>query len=278
MRPLRQLGSIAAARFRRSGKDDIGRNLRRFRAHTKVDVRACRRPDDYERSTEIIIPCYNRAIYLEDAFLSIVDQTWAKYPLFVTFVDNASTDATPTLTQKLESAAPPHIKTKILRNAKNIYQWGALNRAIRESLNDLIVVLNDDDILVPDALEKIFTALERYPELAMVGGSSIWFSGEERPEHVQRPAADLRVTIYHPENTTSYRELNDLNMTQSSCSFFRFAWEAVGGYRPRGKRIHEASCEDRDFQMRVNALFPVGVYTDYSLAFYRTDSSYGHNY
>jgi len=229
--------------------------------------------DDYERSTEIIIPCYNRAIYLEDAFLSIVDQTWAKYPLFVTFVDNASTDATPTLTQKLESAAPPHIKTKILRNAKNIYQWGALNRAIRESLNDLIVVLNDDDILVPDALEKIFTALERYPELAMVGGSSIWFSARNAPS----TSSGLPPTTSHhiPSGKHySYRELNDFEHDSIVLLVFPLRLGAVGGYRPRGKRIHEASCEDRDFQMRVNALFPVGVYTDYSLAFYRTDSSY----
>lgn len=278
MRPLRQLGSIAAARLRRNGKDDIGTNLQRFRARTKVDVRACRRAPDYERATEIIITCYNRAIYLEEAFLSIVNQTWTNHPLFVTFVDNASTDATPALIQGLESSAPSHVKTKVLQNATNIFQWGALNRAIHESLNDLIVVLNDDDILVPDALEKIFGALQCYPELAMVGGSSIWFSAAERPAHVQRPLAELPLTIYHPKNATSYRELDDLNMTQSSCSFFRFAWKTVGGYRPRGKRIHTASCEDRDFQMRVNSLFPVGVYTDYPLAYYRTDSSYGHEY
>ena len=141
-----------------------------------------------------------------------------------------------------------------------------------------MIILNDDDLLVPDALEKIFFAFESHPELAMVGGSSIWFSVTERPAHVQRPAAELPLTVYAPEGTTSYKELNDLNMTQSSCSFFRFAWEAVGGYRPRGKRVHPQAAEDRDFQMRVNALFPVGVFTDYPLAYWRSDSSHGHKY
>jgi glycosyltransferase involved in cell wall biosynthesis len=243
-----------------------------------LNVRACLRTDDDEQAIEIIIPCYNRAQYLEEAFASIVTQTWKRHPLLVTFVDNASTDNTSACIRELAKTAPAHIKTKALYNTTNIYQWGALNRAIRESLNDLIIVLNDDDILVPDALDKILGALEKHPGLAKIGGSSIWFSAMERPAHVQRPAAELPLTIYPPEGTTRYEEFNDLNMTQSSCSFFRFAWEAVGGYRPRGKRIHSAIFEDRDFQMRVNTLFPVGVFTDYPLAYYRTDSSYGHDH
>ena len=62
---------------------------------------------------------------------------------------------------------------------------------------------------------------------------------------------------------SSYKHLNDLNKIPSSCSFFRFDSEAVGGYRPRNKSVHSNVSEDRDFQMRVNALFPVGVFTDY---------------
>ena len=41
------------------------------------------------------------------------------------------------------------------------------------SSNELMIILNDDDVLVPDALEKIFFAFEGHPELALVGGSSI---------------------------------------------------------------------------------------------------------
>ena len=36
--------------------------------------------------------------------------------------------------------------------------------------------------------------------------------------------------------------------------------------------------EDQDFQMRVNAAAAVGVYCDYPLAYWRTDSSHGKDY
>lgn len=278
MRPLRQLGSIAAARLRRNGRDDIGKNLRRFRFRARLRIRAARRPPNYEQAAEIIIPCYNHATYLEEAFESIVAQTWREYPIAVTLCNDNSTDATPALIRGLKEDAPDRLRVRTLHNEINLRQWGSLNRAIHSSSSEVIIVLNDDDLLVPDALEKIFFAFESDPELAMVGGSSIWFSATERPAHVQRPAAKLPLTVYAPEGTASYKELNDLNMTQSSCSFFRFAWEAVGGYRPRGKRVHPQAAEDRDFQMRVNALFPVGVFTDYPLAYWRSDSSHGHKY
>jgi len=276
VRSLRELGSIAADRCRGNGKDDIGKNLRRFRA--RLGIRAARRPPHYEQATEIIIPCYNHATYLEEAFESIVAQTWREYPIAVTLCNDNSSDATPALIRGLKENAPDRLRVRTLHNEINLRQWGSLNRAIRSSQSELIIVLNDDDLLVPDALEKIFFAFKNHPELAMVGGSSIWFSATERPAHVQRPAAELPLTVYVPEGTASYKELNDLNMTHSSCSFFRFAWEGVGGYSPRGKRVHSRAAEDRDFQMRVNSLFPVGVFTDYPLAYWRTDSSHGHEF
>jgi glycosyltransferase involved in cell wall biosynthesis len=277
-RPVRHLKSIAH-HIRQERKDDIGRNLRRFRFRRRLRARAVSRPPRYEQAAEIIIPCYNHASYLEEAFESVVAQTWRRYPLTVTLIDDCSTDGTPEVIQRLRNRATARLRVTTLRNDKNLRQWASLNRVIGASENELMIVLNDDDALVPDALEKIFFAFEGHPELAMVGGSSIWFSEkDDRPAHIEQPAGDLLLTIYPPEGTSNYRNLNDLNMTHSSCSFFRFAWKAVSGYRPPNKRVHSIVAEDRDFQMRVNALFPVGVFSDYPLAYWRSDSSHGYGY
>lgn len=169
MRPLRQLGSIAAAHLCRNGKDDIGRNLRRFRFRARLRIRAARRSPQYEQAAEIIIPCYNHAAYLEEAFESVVAQTWREYPIAVTLSDDNSTDATPALIQRLKDRAPDRLRVRTLHNEENLRQWGSLNRAVRMSSNELMIILNDDDVLVPDALEKIFFAFEGHPELALVG-------------------------------------------------------------------------------------------------------------
>ena len=121
MRPLRRLGSIAV-RFRRERKDDIGKNLRRFRFRARSRVPAASRSPYYERATEIIVPCYNHATYLEEAFESIVAQTWRKYPITVTLSDDNSTDATPALIQRLKEGAPDHLRVRTLHDEENLRQ------------------------------------------------------------------------------------------------------------------------------------------------------------
>jgi hypothetical protein len=59
-------------------------------------------------------------------------------------------------------------------------------------------------------------------------------------------------------------------MTQSGCAFLRSAWEGAGGFLPFSERV--CSHDDRDFQMRVAALFPVAV-VDEPVAFYRLGRS-----
>jgi hypothetical protein len=56
----------------------------------------------------------------------------------------------------------------------------------------------------------------------------------------------------------------------SGCSFLKSAWEAVGGFYSFKKRV--CSYDDRDFQMRVSALFDVAVIQE-PLTFYRINSS-----
>jgi hypothetical protein len=55
-----------------------------------------------------------------------------------------------------------------------------------------------------------------------------------------------------------YRKYNDLNMAHSGSCFYKAAWEGVGGYlADKAERVVPFS--DRDFQMRVNTVWPVAV-------------------
>lgn len=77
---------------------------------------------------------------------------------------------------------------------------------------------------------------------------------------------------YGPSQAKLYKTPNDINMTMSSCSFFKSAWQAVGGFKELNQRV--CSFDDRDFQMRVSAVCNVAV-IDEPLAFYRLNSSLG---
>ena len=82
----------------------------------------------------------------------------------------------------------------------------------------------------------------------------------------------LELDIRQPADSFAYERYNDLNMTHSASCFRRDAWKAVGGYYSDARR-RIVPFSDRDFQLRVNALFPVGVSPTVAFSFWRTYSS-----
>ncbi len=247
-------------------------------AHVSKNLRPhnLRRPVDWVGKIEIIIPCYNHAKYLPEAWQSILDQTYKK-PITVTFVDDCSTDNSFAILEQLKAQdVPDWITLNIIRNKNNLRQWATLNKTIAESKNELIVILNDDDMLRKDCLEKIIKTYLDYPEIWMLGASSIWLENN-RPQNSRKIESfkKLDLSIHEPDETFQYRFLNDLRMTQSSNSFFRIGWKHIGGYRDKKHRITFDANEDRDFQMRYASVFKVGTYEDYPFAYWRTDTSNG---
>jgi GT2 family glycosyltransferase len=262
--------------FRRGDPDRIRVRLQAFAATVSpAVVAATARPERFELAIEIVIPCFNHGEFLADAFGSIETQTWTEAPLAVTFVDDNSTDGSREVMRALEARADEaRLRVRTLVNGHSLYQAGSLNRAIESSQSELFMILNADDMLTPDCLEVAVATYRRAGEIFMLGGSSLWFSDSRHlPPHVPVSAERLELRVTRPPDVRRYTSLNDLNMTQSSCSFFRAAWSAVGGYAQPSRRVCEY--DDRDFQLRVASLFPVGVYDEYPLAYYRTSSSQG---
>jgi glycosyltransferase involved in cell wall biosynthesis len=265
----------------RRSSDSIGARLEAFQALAgpRFGEELPPRPSDWRRRIEIVIPAHNHADYLPDAYASLVEQTWSE-PITLTFVDDHSSDRTAEVIAEIERSSPSdRFAVNVIRNRRTRRQWASINRAVGASRNELMVILNDDDMLMPDCLEKIVATYESNGDIYMLGGSSLWFDDSTTPpSRPARPLAELELRRYGPSDAPHYRELNDINMTHSSSSFFKTAWRAVGGYYPRRKRVHPQANEDRDFQMRVSALFPVGVYVDYPFAYWRTDSSHGQSF
>jgi glycosyltransferase involved in cell wall biosynthesis len=228
---------------------------------------------------EIVVPCYNHAPFLPEALDSVVAQTFPE-PFGLALVDDCSTDATPQVIERFAAGLDdPRIALRTLRNERNLRQWGSLNGAIASSEADLIMVLNDDDLLLPDALAKAVEVFESHPEVAIFGAHSLWLEpGAPRPDRPEQPLRELRTLRSTPKDAKRFSVLEDLRMTQSSCTFRRAAWEAVGGYSAKDDRIHPDANEDRDFQMRVAINFPTLTVPDYALAIWRTDSSHGQQF
>jgi glycosyltransferase involved in cell wall biosynthesis len=234
-------------------------------------------PSEPPGSIAIVVPCFGHAAYLADTLESIVAQT--RLPNEVIFVDDCSPDATRGILEGFagSSELPADVRRVLLVNDRNQGQAASLNRGIAAASSQLIMILNDDDYLMHDATEAMMDMFSRYRGVAMIGAHSIHFAGHETLASAPKRSTDyaapgLPLVLHWPEDVVGYRNYNDLNMTHSGSCFLKAAWEAVGGYRV-DKRQRLVPFSDRDFQLRVNARWPVAVAEKTPYSFWRNDSS-----
>ncbi len=274
-RAIWRLGRLA----RLPGPEVSQRRIARFLRERPgaPDVRAAT-PDP--ASVAVVIPCYGHAGHLPAALESLDRQT--RPPDEIVLVDDASPDATAAILRGLaDRPGPGGSVVTVLTNPRNLGQAASLNRGIDRARSDLVMILNDDDYLMHDAIEVMLALYARYRDVVMIGGHSIHFSGDEELATIPKAVTDhvspedLVIDVRVPAQVRTYRGYNDLNMTHSGCCFLKGAWQAVGGYLPaRGRRVVPFS--DRDFQLRVNALYPVGTSLTVPFSFWRRDSSVDH--
>ena len=237
-------------------------------------------PPGPPRSIALVVPCYGHADYLPEALESIARQT--RRPDEIVFVDDCSPDSTDRLLQAFAARqAAAGQRCQMLVNDRNMGQAASLNRGIGAATSDLVMVLNDDDYLMHDAVESALRVYDEHPELALVGAVHIRVTGADALTDASKTsdahATDGPAIVLHtPKEVRGFRYVDELDMTHSGLSFRRAAWEAVGGYRTdRQTRVTPYS--DRDFQLRVAALWPIGVVRTRPFAFWRTDSSVDRN-
>ncbi len=112
----------------------------------------------------ICIPTYNRKHYLKEALNSVFAQTYKDYEVVI--VDDGSTDGTDKM---------------IKDNGFNVrYYWidkigqsVARNKLIEIALGKYITFLDSDDLLFPDAVQKLMEAIDSYGSDVFVYGSYI---------------------------------------------------------------------------------------------------------
>jgi glycosyltransferase involved in cell wall biosynthesis len=94
----------------------------------------------------IIVSSYNYAPYLRQAIDSALNQTYA--PVEVVVVDDGSTDASPDIIRSYGSRVVPVFR-------RNGGQAAAQNSGFAASKGDIVLILDSDDYLHPEAIEVV---------------------------------------------------------------------------------------------------------------------------
>ena len=120
--------------------------------------------DDPLPGVSVIIPCYNREIFIREAIESVLAQDYGG-PLEVVVADDGSTDAS------LEIASSYGVPVLVVPKPEGCKDQGPAptrNRGIAASSHPLIAFLDSDDLFLPGHLERLVEALVRDPEVMMV--------------------------------------------------------------------------------------------------------------
>ena len=113
----------------------------------------------------VVLPTYNRAAFLPDAFDSLATQTFTDWELVI--VDDGSTDATRAIVGEYVRS---HGSTRYVYQ-ENRGAYAARNRGVDESTGKYIAFFDSDDLWLPHHLERCVAALEAHSEIDWVFGA-----------------------------------------------------------------------------------------------------------
>jgi GT2 family glycosyltransferase len=225
---------------RRLHRRRVARSLARFLASRARLVLP--RPDMPEVS--IIVVLFNQAGMTLECLRSIAATADGATEIII--VDNASTDNTPRLLDRLEGA-------RILRNAENRHFLHAVNQGAAIARGRALLLLNNDATLRPGSLRAALRRLDEEADIGAVGGPIVLPNGrlQEAGSIVFSDGSCLGYGRGGDPEDGAFRFARDVDYCSGAFLLIRrSAFTALGGFDPA---FAPAYYEETDFCMRLRA-------------------------
>lgn len=113
----------------------------------------------------VVIPSFRSGPLIRDAIESVLAQTFQKFEIII--VDNNASEDTREAFHEMANLYPD--KIRIIRESIQGV-CSARNKGILEASGTFIALLDDDDYMYPERLEKQLLAMEQHPDVSLVYG------------------------------------------------------------------------------------------------------------
>lgn len=113
-------------------------------------------PDRSSPRVSVLIPAWNAEGFIETALDTVVDQTLQDFEVIV--VDDASTDGTAACVRRRAGRDP---RVRLLEASSNAGPGAARSQALGAATGDWVAILDADDTMAPNRLEKLIAEAER---------------------------------------------------------------------------------------------------------------------
>jgi glycosyltransferase involved in cell wall biosynthesis len=175
----------------------------------------------------VCVPTYNRAPLLKAFLPTILSQTLQDFEIII--CDNCSTDNT---TEVALACTDPRVS--YYRNDANLGPFGNMNRLLTLARGEYVVIVHDDDLYLPDFLEREAAMLDANPGVGMVH-CAVWETDEDGSRRrAERAYPTTRVLDGKREFV---HWLQGHNVCCSSVMARRTVYHAAGPFDPEGRHI-----------------------------------------
>lgn len=193
---------------------------------------------------------YNATEYLPATLASVLQQTKQDFHLLI--IDDCSTDNSCDIATQLLKAGSRQYE--LVRFEKNKGIGYARHFAERHATTQYMMFLDADDILYPDAIEKLYAKITSDPDLMAVGCHL---------EYIDKHGEKIGGGIFLGETTKEgfYEKAKNkkLIFMQPTAIYDRELALSVGGYKidgyPEGRPRYQDFCEDLDLWTRMSDLY-----------------------
>jgi glycosyltransferase involved in cell wall biosynthesis len=141
----------------------------------------------------VVTPVYNGETHLEECIESVRRQTWTNWEYVI--ADNASSDRSAAIAERHAREDP---RIRVHRSTEFVDIWSNHNRALGTVHPDSLYckVLQADDVLYPECLERMVEAAGRHPSAGIVSsyrllGDSVLHSGLFAREQTVMPGREV---------------------------------------------------------------------------------------
>lgn len=216
----------------------------------------------------ICIPTCNRDFLLEEAIKSILSQTYAPWEILIG--DDSSNDLSSKLVNKLKHETS--LRINYFKNNPRLGQADNVNALIDKISGEKMVLLHDDDILLPDALENMKNCFETNPDIEAVFGKQYIINeiGEINLSATENLNEYFFRTSKFAKNKISSFETGIVQQFPNDCYMIDSAIAKETRYRSK-EEIGNAG--DFDFGFRLGLRGCKFYFLDMFIAKYRVTSS-----
>jgi len=203
-------------------------------------------------TVSIIIPTYQRSHWVGEAIESVLAQTYKDYEIIV--VNDGSTDNTAEVLNQFQD------KIKIIEQ-ENKGGSAARNTAIDNSHGRYIAFLDDDDLWLPNKLEKQIALLEFNDKIGLIYSDMFWFNKKGVLPNTKAQASSLHLARLYWMHFLNFDFLS--SPTSSTVIVRRQALDEMGLFDES-----LTNCHDYDLWLRIGEKW-LFYYLDEPLTMYR---------